>query len=249
MFYTNGSIMTEPLAEQLIRSGLDQITFSIDSPDKATYESIRIYGKYDTIVDNVHTLIRVRDRLGSLTPIVRVTMAVTRKTAHQVDQFLHLWEPVVDQVMLQDVLFSIKEGVSSNDGDVQPWVSTEKSMFELDPVRIRAMAMQRGEAFVCSQPFQRLNIYWDGRVVPCCGQPLAKQFLVLGDAQTESIYDIWNGQRAVALRRAHREGRWHENPACRTCDIALIELHKKQLEASGRAGQPAPRVGSSETEG
>ena len=42
MFHTNGTIMTTKLAEDLIDAGLDRIVFSVDSPDKKTYESMRI---------------------------------------------------------------------------------------------------------------------------------------------------------------------------------------------------------------
>ena len=39
MFHTNVSIMTPSLAKRLVESGLDKIIFSVDSPDKETYQS------------------------------------------------------------------------------------------------------------------------------------------------------------------------------------------------------------------
>ena len=53
MFHTNVSIMTPTLAKRLVDGGLDKIIFSVDSPDKATYQSVRLL-KRSSQSDDVH---------------------------------------------------------------------------------------------------------------------------------------------------------------------------------------------------
>lgn len=225
MFHTNGMVMSDRVMRALIESGLHQIVFSIDSPDKATYESIRIHGRYDSVIENVHRLVRMREAMGSLTPIIRVTMVVTKRTAHQVPKFRELWEPVVDLVTLQDLLYSVKEEPEGDGSD--SWMSPEESVFDVSPPRVRAAALARGESFVCSYPYQRLMIHVDG-VVTLCAQREAKTHLVLGNVKEDSLHDLWVSHMEQEIRALHDQGRWYENPACRTCDIALLELHKRQ---------------------
>ena len=45
MFHTNGLSSTEKIAKNLIDTGLDKIIFSVDSPDKKTYEAMRLLRK------------------------------------------------------------------------------------------------------------------------------------------------------------------------------------------------------------
>jgi uncharacterized radical SAM superfamily Fe-S cluster-containing enzyme len=116
MFHTNGTIMTEELATRLIESGLDRIIFSVDSPDKATYEKMRplktSFDKYKDVegavlkgtpwektVRNVHRFIDVRNKMGMKKPIVRVTMVVTNNTVYQVQDFINHGFPQVDKVL------------------------------------------------------------------------------------------------------------------------------------------------------
>jgi MoaA/NifB/PqqE/SkfB family radical SAM enzyme len=40
----------------------------------------------------------------------------------------------------------------------------------------------------------------------------------LGNANDESLVDIWNGDKLRAFRLMHLEGRRSENRACGTCD-------------------------------
>ena len=50
MLHTNGTVMNEKLAEDVINSGLDRIIFSLDSITKETYEKIRVNAKFEDTV-------------------------------------------------------------------------------------------------------------------------------------------------------------------------------------------------------
>ena len=80
MFHTNGTLMSEKRAKAMVKSGLTQIIFSLDSPDKETYEKMRVNAKFEKVMSNVERFVSIRNKLKSKLPLVRVTMVLTDKT-------------------------------------------------------------------------------------------------------------------------------------------------------------------------
>lgn len=225
MFHTNGTVMTEPLARALIDADLDRIIFSVDSPDKATYEAMRLHAQWERVVTNVRLFAEMRTRLGRTTPIIRTTMVVTDKTAHQVKDFVKLWEPVADQITLQDLTWRTKilEGGQ--------WSNREQSAIPEDLNHVREEAKRCGLSFVCPYLYQSAYAFWNGDVIPC-SNPNARKFMVMGSLTTHTLKEVWDGPAYQQLRQLHESGRWDEHPVCRHCEIPLIELYKA-LEKEG----------------
>jgi len=61
--FSNGSVMDSEKIEKILKSGLDEIIFSIDAAKKETYELIRRGLIFEKIVNNVLNLIRRREQL------------------------------------------------------------------------------------------------------------------------------------------------------------------------------------------
>lgn len=236
MFHTNGTVMTEPLARALLDANLDRIIFSVDSPDKATYEAMRIRSNWDKVVANVRLFAELRNRLGRTTPIIRTTMVVTEKTGHQVTDFLALWKPLADQITLQDLTWRTKvlEG-----GE---WTNRERSAIPTELDGIRAQAKRQKLSFVCPYLYQSAYAFWNGDVIPC-SNPNARTSMVMGNLNTQSLHEVWHGKTYTKLRALHESGRWDEHPICRTCEVPLIELYKA-LEKQRPAPPPTPVVAS-----
>lgn len=51
-----------------------------------------------------------------------------------------------------------------------------------------------------------LVVLWDGRVTVCCVD--SEGLLTVGDARTEALADVWNGERMRAIRTSHLEARF-----------------------------------------
>lgn len=246
MFHTNGTIMTERQAQVLIESGLDRIIFSVDSPDKATYEAMRLRSRWDQVVANVRRFHEVRERVGRQTPLIRTTMVVTDKTLHQVPDFTRLWKPVADQITLQDLTWRTKKL------DEGAWENREKSAIPDDMDQIRREAKSRKLSFVCPYLYQSAYAYGNGDVIPC-SNPNARKHMVMGRHDQEGMAGVWQGKPYQDLRQLHAQGRWDEHPVCRECEIPLIELYKamQPQDTPGQASTPvasslAPTDGSGE---
>lgn len=219
MFHTNGTIMTESLARFLIESGLDRIIFSVDSPDKKTYEAMRIHARWEKTVNHVRTFWKVRQEMGRSEPIIRTTMVATEKTILQVPYLVDLWKPVADQITLQDLTWRTKR---LEDGT---WVNREESAIPTEMDQIREEAIRRKISFVCPYLYQSSYAFWNGDVIPC-SNPNARKQMIMGKLDRQSLHEVWVGKPYEELRQLHATGRWHEHPVCRECEVPIVELYK-----------------------
>jgi hypothetical protein len=69
--------------------------------------------------------------------------------------------------------------------------------------------------YPCYRPWLTFTILWDGRVSLCCADFDGRH--VLGDLNTSSIQEVWNGAPYVAARRQHLESGGPD--ICRSCDL------------------------------
>lgn len=146
-FNTNGVLLTEEKAEQLIDAGLNRIIFSFDGATKETYEKIRLGAKYETVVSNIKNLVRLRDQKGLKQPLVRVQMVKMPENKDEVESFIRMWTPIVNKVAVSSVI---------------DWEEGKDKKYE---------------HFVCPQLWQRLLICWNGEVRMCCGDWYGKSVL------------------------------------------------------------------------
>ncbi|MDP3428012.1 MAG: SPASM domain-containing protein [Humidesulfovibrio sp.] len=71
------------------------------------------------------------------------------------------------------------------------------------------------EGFICQYPWERIVVGWDGQGQCCTGWNATD--IVLGDARTVSIRDMWHSPRQARVRRLHQEGRRMDLDSCREC--------------------------------
>lgn len=67
----------------------------------------------------------------------------------------------------------------------------------------------------CPEVFNKLSIDWDGIVVACCSD--FDRFMMVGDVNKDTLYDIFNGERINYFRKMLAEGRHNELEICRGC--------------------------------
>ncbi|HNW92472.1 MAG TPA: radical SAM protein [bacterium] len=103
--------------------------------------------------------------------------------------------------------------------------------------------------YICQSPWQRLCVMWDGRVPQCHSDYCEGN--ILGDANTQTLREIWHGAPFTELRRLMRGRQRLRTAPCRLCcDGGVTE--KDRITVDGReieivrytdqAGEP-PRDG------
>jgi MoaA/NifB/PqqE/SkfB family radical SAM enzyme len=182
---SNGLLLTPEISRKLVELGLDKVKFSFQGTDEHEYNRMRNTDKYWQLVESIRTLRKIRDELGSRLPIIQVATTVLDETEEQIQSFLKFWEGVADTAYhlptttwrLEDTEFG-----KQHKGRVS-WAKL------LDTL--------------CIEPMTKLTIWNDGRVSGCCGDH--EQKLVLGNLADNTLQEIWNSEKARALRLALRE--------------------------------------------
>jgi radical SAM protein with 4Fe4S-binding SPASM domain len=99
-FNTNGFLLSEKKAKELIRAGLDRIIFSFDGATKKTYEKIRRGSNFERVVDNIKNLVALRNKMKLERPLVRVQMVKMKENGKEAEKFIEMWQPVANRVGL-----------------------------------------------------------------------------------------------------------------------------------------------------
>lgn len=195
MFNTNGTLLTDVKIESIVKSGLDKIICSIDSHDKDTYEKLHRGAKFDVVVNNLLKLQIYKKMNHRLRPIVRVQKVMQHGNKHENNKkYIKFWSIIADQV-------AIEEFIDYSD-------NLERSIIMKD--------------WICPQLWQRLFIWADGTVHPCC----CLESDQVGDIHSETIEEIWRNPFMTLLREGHRKGKSHEIPMCRKCPMRKHEYFK-----------------------
>lgn len=194
MFNTNGSVLTEEMSHKILEAGIDSIFFSVDSTDPEKYNKIRIGTDYNTVVNNIKNFVKIKNEGNYKHVQTRVSMVVMPSNKNEVESFTKLWLPVVGIVGF---------------GEWVEHTSTQGVIEEYNP------------DFVCSQPFQRMFIMYDGICTPCCVDD--GRGYILGDLKNSTVKQIWHGERYQKLRNAMTSGRYRDIDICRRCYFPLAK--------------------------
>jgi radical SAM protein with 4Fe4S-binding SPASM domain len=189
---TNGSLFTEENSIRLLRAGIDMIEFSVDAGDAQSYSRVRQGLDWGNLVNNVKRMYKLRNKLGSPTKIIA---SVVNQVGIDVEAAVRFWSPIVDNIQKRKYL---TWGINnpSNSADPAPYLPPEQHI-------------------PCPFIFERLNIDSKGKVM-VCGYDISAN-TDMGNVHTQSIKDIWHGEKFEYFRKMHLSRRGLEINLCKDC--------------------------------
>ncbi len=81
-------LITEDIAYQLVKLGVDGIYISMDGATKQTYESIKVGCDYDKVLRNIQNLVAVKRELHSPIPEICFRFVVNKKNVHEMADYV-----------------------------------------------------------------------------------------------------------------------------------------------------------------
>ncbi len=208
---TNATLLTEELAEGLIRSGLDELAISIDGASKETFERIRVGANYDKVVANVERLMEIRKRLGAAKPLVRVNAVLMEENREEYPGILAKWRPIVD---------GVRVSLMASYGDVQAHSTVGDFNTLVKDSRFRP----------CPQLWTRLVVLAGGETTVCCADYEGK--LSVGNIADHTIEELWNCTRIREIRDINFRMDFDKLPICASCvgiSKTWVKLMRKAL--------------------
>ena len=195
---TNGVLLTDDVCEKIINNNVGRVFVSLDAATRETFKVIRGKDELELIEGNIHRLIAAKERYKSKLPLIRVSFCVQQENLHERQIFADKWRDVVDHVDFQIMSDFTQVDEIANSGEAtSPKVYDNSALDEP----------------YCPQPFNRLDIWANGDVTPCC--TFYGKNLVLGNIDTKTLKEIWRGDKIEALREEFRTG--DLNPNCEMC--------------------------------
>lgn len=203
---TNALLLNEAKHQEVILSGLDAITISLDGTSEETYKKIR-GGDYHKVVDNALRFIKTRNEMGRARPWVTLQVIKMADTLAQIEPFIEQWESVADEIVVKDFL---------NWGGAIPME--------------RGMSPNLDLREPCSDLRTYLTVNWDGQVSICCLDFDCK--CTVGDVNNQSLKEVWDGKDISQYRLSHLDHLWQQIPLCNDCNVwhNQVPLWNRRME-------------------
>jgi MoaA/NifB/PqqE/SkfB family radical SAM enzyme len=195
---TNGSLLNKKYIDELIDSGIDIIRISLQGLTAEEYKEISGFNiNYEKFIENLTYLYEHKKQCKIYYKIPNFSLR---------PEFKDIFGPISDDM----VNIPIAPTYQNVDYDqIENIVDKENGL--------------RARYTVCPQPFYMLGIRVSGEVSPCCETDEA--CISVGNINTESLFDIWHGNKLKNIRLALLKGNRDKLKHCANC--VLPEFNNK----------------------
>jgi MoaA/NifB/PqqE/SkfB family radical SAM enzyme len=224
---TNGSLLTEERALEILASGLDQLRVSVVQVSDEGYRDLtQTFGDYEKVKRNVGFLFAERRRRRSPLRIIAKTND-SGLSPEEKRRFAADFAPISDMLMVDSMIgWSLSEVKDFTLG-----IQVDTGMDGVSPLRDRR---------VCPEPFSRLAVNFDGQVSVCCVD--WSYGTIVGDLRRETLGEVWNGEKLRQFRITHLTGRRETIAVCAHCQYVLGEPPDRDLDAQAERLLPVYRA-------
>ena len=212
--------MTEEYSQELVKSGLDRMTISIDGATQKTYEIYRKNGNIDLVFKNIKLLVQAKKKLNSVTPHLHWQFLVFKHNENEIE----LAREISKTIGVNDIGFTAPFcdiSWASNIEQYNNYLVKEGADKEKKQVIFKNADRQ-----LCNWLWDAITINADGSISPCCSVEDKKDDFEMFD-KNKSFAEIWNSQNYVRARKfvLDREKKDFVN-VCTKCNHIGASNHK-----------------------
>ncbi|MFH1783736.1 MAG: radical SAM protein [bacterium] len=191
--FTNGSLLNLDMALKLLDCGIDHITISFDALTEKTFKQIRPGLSFQDVTANILNLVKLRRQRKQKLPFIAIEFVKMEKNNSEADEFRKKWDKIVDAVYISDMV---------------NWAGANQAK----SAKQLSYKIRRPCYMLCRD----MVIFVDGRVALCCYDYESSIFL--GDANKQSLKEIWNSEKLTHIRDLHLRGEFEKIPICSECN-------------------------------
>jgi radical SAM protein with 4Fe4S-binding SPASM domain len=191
---TNAMLLDGNRIRDVLESGMtsaDYLLFSVLGFSKEAHEKIQRGVNHEQVQKNIADVMQYRKAHRLKGPIAETVLYVLPENRGEEEAYTSYWRKIVDNARIGDAseqYAEFREGVTS--------------------VPHRAKT--------CHHLWERMCVHWNGNV-PLCHADIDGEY-ALGNVKSQSIKEIWNGDRATRIRSFHRQHDFEAVPICAACD-------------------------------
>jgi radical SAM protein with 4Fe4S-binding SPASM domain len=191
MTSTNGQLITDGMAHDLVSSGLDHIIVSMDGITQEVYEQYRRGGSLQKVMKSITALATAKKELKSNTPHIEAQFIVMQHNEDQIAAFLKMAKEVgADSAHLKTAQIDWP--------NIDKLVPRQSKFSRYHKTKQGTWEMKRRLKNRCWRQWSSAVITSNGDVLPCCFDKNGEHSF--GNLKQASFHEIWHGEKATAFR-------------------------------------------------
>lgn len=194
---TNASYLNAENISRLLDSPLDRLELSIDALDKDYFFRMRGVDEFDKVRANMINFLRLKRERNGIKPVTSLQFMHTKENSRRRAEVIDFWKPHLtenDFIMMIDEFSFV--GHEPHNKLETPDESTRPP---------------------CDWLWKYMVILWNGDVSLCASDYDGTE--ILGNINSESLMDIWNGEKINKLRKHHTEKQFGKINNCASCQV------------------------------
>ena len=220
---TNGHfIKTNDEAEDLIRSGLDQLIFSMDGTNQQTYEKYRIGGNYQLVIETLKRVAEAKIRLNSKKPLIELQFLIFKHNRNEIDGLIEMSK----DLNLNRLSFKTAQIYSKDQGAVFLPDDEAFSRYKYNGDNYELKGKIENW---CKRLWLNPAINWDGSFSPCCFDKDADYAFANIFTDETSFSCTWKGKKYQAFRHRILTNR-KSIDMCTNCTEGLPDPYTRIIE-------------------
>lgn len=256
---TNGTLVDREKAKRLLRAGVNAVSISLDGPTEAVHNAVR--RRDYAFKSAVRTARRLAAGEGKRRVKVRINTVVMRDNFRELPRMVALAARIgaIDLVPMpvdekgEGKLRLSKRHILEYNREVAPrveearlkagWTAPFDRVYPFGVTEEEVRHSKKGlyargyfQTRTCLAPWLHMFAAWDGSVYLCC--MTNGRIEALGDLRTQSVAEVFLGERYKAVRADFTQGRHLK--ACRSCDLFRPQLDALHSALESRAAGPKP---------
>ncbi|NQU95487.1 MAG: SPASM domain-containing protein [Candidatus Omnitrophica bacterium] len=200
---TTASLLTVAKSKEIIEAGLDEMKISFYGTDQKTYNDTMVGLDFYKTLTNVADFFKTRKKIGKKNPRVVLQYLPTDSNKSKTEDFFRILKPLIEEEV----------------GDCF-------NIFELHNYGSGRSYVKLGDITrICHFPWRTMVILHDGKAVLC--SPDYNGLQVVGDTNTNTIKEIWNGNKYKKVRQDFKKLEYQNYSVCKECTAVRETMYPK----------------------
>jgi radical SAM protein with 4Fe4S-binding SPASM domain len=214
---TNFNIATGQTMREIIDSGLDSLTVSVDGMSRETYRKYRVGGDFAAVMQNLRKLVEEKKRRNSATPEIVFRFLLMKHNIHELEQARNMARELGCRFKSKTIRVDM---LNFGEGSIGEKVELAKEWLPDESVYNRYKKREekrivKGKTHICKDLWQRVFISPFGGVYPCCN--IWKESDFFSASFDGHFKKIWNSRKYQQARALFKGKKADLDFVCKRC--------------------------------
>jgi radical SAM protein with 4Fe4S-binding SPASM domain len=210
----------EDFLREVVDSGLDHLTVSLDGTTQEVYEKYRVGGEIEQAFHNMKVILDYRASTGRKTPAVEWQYLVLKTNEHQLDDAKRIASEIgVDRLRFTSAGLPFEELLDQN--LAKKWLPMNSEYHDYHPEKILRKGYLHEER--CFYLYRAMTVNPRGEVAPCCAVYHSKWDF--GNVLESGLKAVWNNSHYRNSRSLFSKKKTGEalTTVCQKCPVFKFE--------------------------